>query len=88
MTEHQHGRDCSHSHAPPGSSEPDADGTRSDATAFHIGFKVAAFVGLILCLALLLPLPGGWEAKKLVVFIGTIIGISIFPLAYFNQKKQ
>lgn len=92
MPEHQHTGDCSHHHGSDGAhaahgAPPPAD-EKIEPTAFHASMKVAAFAGLALCLALLLPLPGGPQTKIILIVLGTVIGIIVFPLAYYKQETK
>lgn len=89
MAEHQHGPQCSHPpdathHAAP---QPPAD-EKADPTPFTHAFKYAAIGGIILFVALMLPLPGDWQTKKVLIIVGTIAGIALFPLAYVAQNKK
>lgn len=90
MPEHQHTGDCSHhgsdSIGSAGATVPENE--KIEPTTFHISMKVAAFLGLALCLSLLLPLPGGAQTKTILIVLGTVIGIIVFPLAYFQQETK
>jgi hypothetical protein len=89
MPEHQHTGDCSHHHGPDGTHTAAApDDEKIPPTPFHLSFRLAAFAGLALCLALMLPLPGGAQTKTILIVLGTVLGIIVFPLAYFKQETK